>query len=188
MALYQFYLEVVPKDGLITRFGEIPNRIDTNLEKETEYLPNVITEDEKPLKSIIEECWKYSKSSPQEIIHLIDQLLPRANWGNDKNFNKGKYETEAIDNDASILISDNQDKFVYFYFGGDLREPSLKFINEMITICAKFDFMLFDRKGNLSMPKIEKIAEIIKKSNSFKFINNPMKFLTDLDEGNIQIE
>jgi hypothetical protein len=71
-------------------------------------------------------------------------------------------------------------------FRADLREKYLRFLQEMIALAKKYDWLLMDVKGNLANPKMIEIIRLIKISNSYKFVQNPMGFLTELGEGKIE--
>ncbi|MBV6440655.1 MAG: hypothetical protein EPGJADBJ_02327 [Saprospiraceae bacterium] len=58
----------------------------------------------------------------------------------------------------------------------------------MIELAKKYDWLLMDIKGNLVEPEFREVAKLIKDSNSYKFLKDPLKFLTDLGEGRIKIE
>ena len=48
MEIYQFYLAVIPREGIIKKFGEIPAKLEVDFEKRTEdFLKNENTIDDK---------------------------------------------------------------------------------------------------------------------------------------------
>lgn len=187
MAIYQFYIATIPKKGVIQHFGKIPDKLEVDFQKRTENYLN--DEDEFDYFEFIQhKCWEIAKVNSEEIINQIDQKLNRANWGNDKESNNWKTETNEVDNDAWILINPEQNQIMEFTFQADLRQPKLKFLMEMIELSKEKELLLIDRKGNLVEPEIENVIELIKKSNALKFVENPINFLTDLEKGEIEIE
>ncbi|MBK9023544.1 MAG: hypothetical protein IPL69_06140 [Saprospiraceae bacterium] len=118
----------------------------------------------------------------------IDKIVEKANWGNkNDSFNWKTYKDE-IDNDASMLIKPETEKIIELSFRADLREPNLKFLYGMLELAKNYKMMLMDRKGNLINPNFDELKTFIKMSNSFKFIENPEKFIDDLHTGKINIE
>lgn len=187
MAIYQFYIATIPKKGVTQHFGKIPDKLEVDFRKRTEIFSN--DEDEFDYFEFIQhKCWKVAEVNSREIIKQIDQILDRANWGNDQESNNWKTKTKEIDNDAWILTNSEQNQVVEFTFRADLRQPKLKFLNEMIELSKEKELLLIDRKGNLVEPEMKNVIELIKKSNALKFIENQIKFLKDLEKGSIDIE
>lgn len=183
MAIYQFYAAVFPKKGIVEYFGEIPNKLETNFQTRTENFLNFQCEDESDYFEFIQhKCWDFVETNAEEIISQIDQKLDRATWGNDKDSANWKTATEDVDNDAWILKNQEQNQIMEFTFRADLRQPKLKFLTEMIEIAKGNDLLLMDEKGNLVEPEIQKVFELIEKSNAYKFVTNPLEFLEGLHE------
>jgi hypothetical protein len=93
-----------------------------------------------------------------------------------KIFSIGTYKPE-LDNDASMCINFENEEITELSFRADLREPNLKFLNEMLELAKKYEMMLMDRKGNVLNPEFNEIKDFIKVSNTFKFIENPENLL-----------
>jgi hypothetical protein len=87
-----------------------------------------------------------------------------------------------------MLLNVETGKIEEIQFRADLRENDLKFLQEMTALANKYDWLLMDVKGNLANPEIEEIIKLIKISNAYNFVKDPMNFLTELDEGKIEIE
>lgn len=187
MAIYQFYIATIPKKGAIQHFGKIPDKFEVDYQKRTENFLN--DEDEIDYFEFIQhKCWKIAEVNSREIIEQIDQKLNRANWGNDKEANTWKIETKEVDNDAWVLTNSEQNQIVEFTFRADLRQPKLKFLNEMIELSKEKELLLIDIKGNVVEPEMAKVIELIKKSDALKFVENPIKFLSDLEKDEISTE
>lgn len=175
MAIYQYYLAFVPKIGLIKKHKIIPTKIE--ISTETGYFD-----------AKTDEYWALAKINFQDIKVGIDKIVDKADWGNDKDiFNWKTYKAE-LDNDASLCINFENEEITELSFRADLREPNLKFLNGMSELAKKYEMMLMDRKGNLLNPEFNEIKDFIKVSNTFKFIENPKKFIDDLHNGKINIE
>jgi hypothetical protein len=175
MAIYQYYLAFIPKIGLLKKHEVIPNQIE--ISTETAYF-----------EAKTDEYWELAQIPFNEIKVGIDEIVDKADWGNDIDiFNWKTYKVE-LDNDASMCINSESEKITELSFRADLREPNLKFLNGMLELAKKYEMMLMDRKGNLLNPEFNEIKDFIKVSNTFKFIENPEKFIDDLHNGKINIE
>ncbi len=176
MAIYQFYLAVIPKKGIGEYLGEIPNKLEVDFQKRAEN----ILKNEKVFdyfEFIQHKSWEIANIDSREIIKEIDQKLDRADWGNDHESNNWKTETNEVDNDSWILIDSNRHRIKEFTFRADLRQPKLKFLIEMVKLAKEKELLLIDKNGNLVEPEIEDVIKLVKKSNAYKYVQNPNVFL-----------
>jgi len=189
MAIHQFYLTAFPRKGIIEQFGDVPSKLEVDFNKRTEnFLENEFNDEIDYLEELMQKCWLFFEPNPKEIITQIDKKLERENWGNDNTSNKWKTETNNSDNDAWLLTNNEITKIEEFTFRADLRQKNLKFLKEMIDLAKNYDLILMNSKGNLSEPKMNEIGKLIEDSNAFRYVTNPIKFLSDLNEGKIIIE
>lgn len=191
MAIYQFQLTIIPRKGVLEKYGFIPERLEIDCEerKNHYYLKKdgLIDEEDKFSDALTQDWWSSTELIPIEVIHQIDKKVRRANYGDDT-WIVWKFYSHELDNDASMLINAATGKIEELQFRADLRENDLKFLQEMTALANKYDWLLIDMKGNLANPEIEEIVRLIKISNAYKFVKDPMIFLTELDEGKIEIE
>ena len=174
MAIYQYYLAFIPKVGLIKKHKIIPTEI------------SVTTEDGY-FKANTDEYWKLAEITFDNVKHEIDKIIEKASWGNEEECFNWKTYTNELDNDASMSISSETKIILQLSFRADLREPQLKFLNQMLDLAKKYEMLLMDRNGKILTPEYNEIKNYIKNSNSCKFIENPEKFLDDLSKGTITI-
>ena len=186
MAIWQFQMVIIPRKGILEKFGKIPESLEIDYEERTEHYylkkEGLIEEDDEFKDALTQDWWSSTKLQPIEIVHQIDKKVKRANYGRDT-FVNWKFNNGKVDNDASMSINEKTGQIEEIRFRGDLREEKLKFLKEMIAMAEKYDWLLMDMKGNLVQPKFNEVAKLIKISNSFKFLKDPLKFLTDLGEG-----
>ncbi|MEN9323467.1 MAG: hypothetical protein RL699_1247 [Bacteroidota bacterium] len=175
MAIYQYYLAFIPQVGLLKKYGVIPTEM------------NVTTEDGY-FNANTEQYWELAGINFDNIKLEIDRLIDKADWGNDEECFNWKTYTNEVDNDASMSVNSLTKKIEHLSFRADLRESKLKFLNGMLDLAKKKEMLLMDRKGKIFSPEYNEIENYIKNSNSFKFIENPEKFLDDLSKGKITIE
>lgn len=169
MAVYQYYLEVIPKQGILKKHEIIPLKI--NVSSETGYF-----------ESDSEIYWKEMKIIPDTIIPKIDSIIKRANWGNDKTSFNWKHYTETLDNDVSIYLDELNLTIKEFSFRADLRQKNYEFLKNMIQLGKENAWLFMDRNGLLMNPEFEEIEKSILNSNAYKFLEDPHDFLDNLPE------
>lgn len=175
MAIYQFYLAVVPKSGFLLANGNMSEKI--SVSTQTGFF-----------ESKTEVYWNLANIDPGEIMEEIDKIITRASGGNNPNGFRWKIETIECDNDASIELNDATGKIEEFIFRADLREDKLVFLIDMIELGKKYEWIFMDRQGNLANPDFEEIKQLISISNAYRFLKNPYEFLSGLGRGEIHVE
>lgn len=84
MAVYQYYLGVVPKKGIECQHGSIPKGIGVNVE--TGYF-----------ESDAEMYWKVAALQIDSIVAKMDSFVERAKWENDKTSFNWKTYSEYVE-------------------------------------------------------------------------------------------
>ncbi len=171
MAVYQYYLAVVPKQGIEKKHYSIPNEIRVNTEKGV-------------FESDAEIYWKEVEMKADDIVSKIDLIITRAKWGNDKTSINWKAYTNQVDNDAAIHLDEELLTIREFSFRADLREKDFIFLKNMIELGKENEWFFMDRKGKLMKPDFEEIKNSIRNSNAYSFLKNPIKFLENIDKKN----
>lgn len=169
MAIYQYYLAVVPKEGILKDQGLIPNEI--RVSTETGFF-----------ESDAELYWKKINKKPERIISKIDSIIKRADWGNDETSYNWKTYTENLDNDAFLALDEKTLFITEFSFRADLREDGLTFLKNMIELGKENDWMFMDRNGSLMNPNFQEIKKSILKSDAHSFLIDPIRFLENIDK------
>jgi hypothetical protein len=171
MAVYQYYLAVIPKTGIKKRHKFIPSEIKVNTE--TGYF-----------KSDASLYWEEIEKKADDIIPKLDLIVQRAEWGNDETSYNWKTYTEYIDNDASIYLDEETKSIIEFSFRADLRDNDLTFLKKMIELGKENEWMFMDRNGKLMKPDFEEIKISIGNSNAYSFLKDPIKFLKNIENKN----
>jgi len=169
MAVYQYYLGVVPKQGIEKKHNSIPNKIAVSTE--TGYF-----------ESDAEIYWKEIEMKADNFITEIDLIVKRSNWENEDTSIYWKTYSNEVDNDASIYLDEKTFTIREFNFRADLREENLKFLKNMIKLGVENDWLFFDSEGNLMSPNFEEIKNSILNSNAHSFLEDPIKFLENIDK------
>jgi hypothetical protein len=191
MAIWQFNLTAIPRIGIIEKFGYIPERLHVDFEERKQFARakkkgELDEEDFQLNDALIQNWWNSIELQPLEVIHQIDKLAKRADgYGTDLWVCwKTYFDTNdnPLDNDASLVINENTGMIEELNFRADLREKSLTFLIGMVNLAKLYDWLLMDIKGNLSEPEMKEVVKLIVDSDSFKFLQDPKKFLEDLVE------
>ena len=165
MAIWQYLLIVVPEKSIDNNYQCIFKN------NKTEFLPET------------NSFWKNFEGDIPLIISELDQIIPKANWGNETYLNwKGNGNNDE-DNDACICLSDDKTKIEEFQFRIDLRKASniTTVLHAILNLCKKNQFVLIDLKGEIFKPEMQYIRESLKTSNAMKFIADPIQFFENLE-------
>jgi hypothetical protein len=191
MAIWQFYLKIIPKKGIIEKLGFVPKKITSFIDAEGFRQYSILNPD-----TTIEEAfdnqklWDSTDVEPMKIIQQIDEYVKRRTYRekNDFIFSWKTYVRYEIDNDAWLELNEQSGKIEHLSFRADLRDKSLTFLQQMVQLAKLYDCLLLDSKGNLCEPNMYDVLQIIKLSNTFRFLQNPKQFFTDLQDGTLKIE
>jgi hypothetical protein len=191
MAIWQFYLKIIPRKGIIEKLGFVPEKIKSFIDKDGFRQYSILTKD-----STIEEvfadqnCWDSTVVEPMKIIQQIDQYVKRTTYHekNDFSFSWKTYIRDVIDNDADLDMNEQTGKIEAFSFRADLRDKSLIFLKQMVELAKLYDCLLLDAKGNIVEADIKDVIALIKVSNAYRFLVNPEQFFSDLNDGTLKIE
>lgn len=166
MAVWQYLLIVVPEDSIDSNYECIFKK------NKTKFLPET------------DSFWKNFYGDIPSIISKLDQIIPKANWGNETYLNWKGDSNKEEDNDASICLSDDKTKIQSFQFRIDLRKASniTEVLQSILNLCEKNQFVLIDLKGDIFQPNLEDIFKSIKASNATRFLNDPIQFFEDLSK------
>ncbi|MFG4001927.1 hypothetical protein [Flavobacterium aquidurense] len=164
MAIWQYLLIVVPENSIDKNYNIFENN-------ETDFLPDT------------DSFWENFDGDIPSIISELDQIIPKANWGNDTFINwKGDGNNDE-DNDACICLTDDKTKIKEFQFRIDLRKASniTNVLQSILNLCKKNQFVLIDLKGEIFKPEMQYSMESLKNSNAMKFIADPIQFFENLE-------
>jgi len=167
MAVYQYYLAVVPVTGILKRRSSKPEFI--RVSTKTGFF-----------ESDAEIYWKEIEIKADGILPKIDNIIKRDEWGNDKTSFNWKSDTGEIDNDASIFLDEQKSTIVEFSFRADLREENLTFLMNMIELGKELNWMFMDRSGKIMDPDFKELKISIQNSNAYNFLSDPKKFLESI--------
>jgi hypothetical protein len=167
MAIYQFLTFIIPQKTIEQKFNRIPKRIKFNTEN-----------DERTIR-----WWNGIKININELEKELDQIITRKSWG-DKADLVWKSEKEDFDHDVTIDYNENTRFIEEFLFRADLTDSSLTFLNSMLQICQKSGWLLMDFNGNLSKPNLKDLVRLIKSSDAYRFLKDPIDFLESIHSKN----
>jgi hypothetical protein len=167
MANYQLLTFVIPKTAIEKEFGKIPSKIDFVLNMEGHRT---------------EKWWKEISLDFKHLEQNIDMIISRADWAELEDMS-WKSEKTKFDHDASIDFDIKNNRIEEFQFRTDLRDDTLIFLNQMLNLLKKNEFILMDQKGYLCNPNLKELRELITESDSYTYLKNLVasnKLLKDL--------
>ncbi|PKV48847.1 hypothetical protein ATE84_0861 [Aquimarina sp. MAR_2010_214] len=194
MAIWQYQLNIIPKNAVLDKYGEIPEKLFIDEKGWEKYWENVNYDNGFPEPDFEDartiKWWRNTKLNIRNTANHIDKLVKRGDWSNDKDLIGWKGNTEnKEDNDCQISFDEKTEEIGEFYFRTDLRnkENAMKFMNGMLEICSKNNLMVMNTEGYLFEPNSELIFEDLRKSNAVKFLTDPVKFIEKVveNEGNL---
>jgi hypothetical protein len=185
MAAYQFNITIIPKNGLIEKYGFVPDRLFVDLKEQQQFQRDKLAKkeiDEADYKdALTKDWWHLTDVSPIEIIHQMDKILKRADYGTDTWISWKTYIFEQnleIDNDALMYINAETGKIEQLCFRADLREPSLVFLHRMLILAQLYNWIFMDTgRGFIANPNKVEVGKLIGNSNGFGFLENLRVFL-----------
>tara|TARA_R110002049_G_scaffold297788_1_gene487143 strand:+ start:64 stop:612 length:549 start_codon:yes stop_codon:yes gene_type:complete len=181
MAIYQFLTFVLPRKPIETKYGGIPKQLEIKHAEWEKYWDNWNMElNEAPEPefedAISTKWWKGIQINIAELKNEIDKIIPRASCNNES----WKIENDEVDHDLSIDYNEKENFIEDFRFRTDLRDSKLNFLNSMLELCDRNDWILMDENGNLCNPNIIELAELLKNSKAHLYITNPTDFFDNL--------
>ena len=181
MATYQFLTFVLPRKPIEKKYGGIPKQLEIKHSEWEKYWENYDVEmNEAPElefeDAITTKWWKGIQINIAELRNEIDQIIPRASWNNES----WKIENGEVDHDLSIDYNEKENFIDDFRFRTDLRDSKLNFLNSMLELCDRNDWILMDENRNLCNPNIRELAKLLKNSKAHLFITNPTEFFDNL--------
>jgi len=193
MAIYQFGFTVIPKSGILEKYGQVPERLPIDHEAWERFYQQLDLDkmDESPdfEDALTFEWWKNSNINAVSAIQIVDAIAKRAPWSNSVDSISWKNEGDDIaDEDASLGFDVQTNKIKDFSFRFDLRFGVNKFLKTLVVFCEQHGLLLMDTTGNLIEPKIELIGQLVSTSNAHRFVSNPTQFFDDLSSGRLTIE
>ena len=178
MAIWQYNLDVIPKDSIIKKHGEIPDLLfidhdswesywKKNHESKTIMQPSF--EDAKTIN-----WWDDFKLDSEKIATLIDSLVTRSIYNRENSgMTAWKGDTDnRQDNDVHLSYDPVSKTISEFRFRVDVRDKKNidTFLNGMINICKEHDLMVYNEDGKLMSPSMDLILNDLKTSNAQSFI------------------
>ena len=160
MAIWQYTLLIIPKAHFEDAYPSFMNQPVTKYRKETSFF------------------WDQAIIDFKKIEAEINKLIPKADFC----FSETLYfksPRNIGDNDCSIYFKG--DKIISFDLRVDLRSDDLKrILIGLINLCNESQFLLMNLRYEIIETEIDKILADIKKSNTLKFLTNPINFLESL--------
>jgi len=182
MATYQFLIFVLPRKPIEKKYGRIPKQLEIKHAEWEKYWDSWNMEQNEAPEPEFEDAistkwWKDIQINISELRNDIDKIITRAEYNGGTSW---KTENAKFDHDLSIDYDDKENYIEDFRFRTDLRDTKLDFLNSMLELCDRNNWILMDENGNLCNPNIRELAELLKNSKAHLFITNPNDFFENL--------
>lgn len=165
MAIYQYHVTVIPRQTILRHWNPIPDKL--------QYRDNPEFGDD----LINVNWWDNLNTNFDDIEKRIRTFADQVEWTKRTEGMKtfGNNDT----NDITICKAE-RGQLEGISFRIDLREIDRRFIDNAFAISKDLDCLLLDSQGNLFEPTLENLADKVKTSNAFMFVNSPTDFLRKL--------
>ena len=184
MAIWQYQLTIIPKESILKKYSEIPEKLFIDKEAWENYWNKWKTKSKEPeidfedAKTI--NWWQNINIDIEKTVSDIDKLITRGDWSNCINFIGWKGDSDNNqDNDCHIAYNAKTRELSEFQFRTDLRSNKnvATFLKGILEICSNNELMVMNLEGFLFEPKIKLILEDLKTSNAIAFLSDPLKFI-----------
>ena len=153
MAIWQFSVDFIPRKNLVQRFGYVPKIIDE------EILWKESLDEGVQLPISYEDF--LNVFGTKEILKWTKQSF---NWGD---YDSGSHITISYEDKTKISV------FCRLHVG-DWNE---EFAETILEFAKKCDCVLLTKNQTIIEPEINLLVGEVRKSNSFRFCNNPIEYL-----------
>jgi hypothetical protein len=164
MAIWQYKGELIPELWLIEKHGRIPATLENYLMTEDSDLDTF----ENP------HCWRDSEL-PKDLVSRVEAILP---------------PTQSWSKDALMFGDEKVTDFTIWYEGGevdaihfrwDLRQPDLEVLNQLVSLANRLGaYIVSGDRATVIEPNFDALLQDIKKSNAYRFCQDPEGFLRDI--------
>ena len=105
---------------------------------------------------------------------MLSKLLPEArSWSEE-------IRTWGVEDGDRIDLSGEDGKLEEWFLRIDLRHPSFSFLQAIVGLVQRFDGVFVSSRNYVIPPSYTKLLDHIRRSDSFRFVENPEKFFEEL--------
>lgn len=153
MAIWQFSIDFIPRKNLIQRFGEIPNAIDDEI------------------------LWKENLEEGVNLPKDFETFLNRLGQKEILEWRMNSYNWGDYDDGTHITIECNDKNKSSVYCRFNVGEMELNFVKIVLEFAKICNCVLLTKNENIIEPKLNLFIDELKKSNSYRFCNDPIEYL-----------
>jgi len=154
MAIWQYDLELVPREAACRRAGGVPTRAES-------------------LAASGRSVWESVKSIP-DLESELSRILPLGkSWSRDIKM-WGTYDGHRID-----LVFDGGN-LAQFLVRFDMRHPSRAFFHSVLRLASENSCVLLTDNGDILEPKASAVLAHLAQSDAMRFVKDPRGFLNQL--------
>ena len=179
-SVFQCYIEFIPKDSLLKKYGSIKSVFDVEENPNESFMPVHLG----LFREEINELWADCKLSIEKVLNV----LPTLNLNAGSSFHRpkvGKAIFGYLDSNYCCVDYDvNSNYITIFQFGIDItKKQTGKFVSSILEIANKMNFLVMGSDLVLFEPKMEFLDSYFRQSPAYKFIKSEVEFLKDLKAG-----
>jgi hypothetical protein len=183
MATWQFNLFLIPESSLLNRYKQIPKKLHINHETGDNH-PKTNVEGYEADDALDISWWNDLNVHTSDLFPIIEEFAAiDNNWGTGCLTNFGGIDKDVI----SISFNEDTKQIEEVSCRFDLRELNKEFIYKSLLLAQRYNCLLMDNHGILIQPNLPDLFELIKSSDTFRFVSDPEKFLNDISSGRIKI-
>lgn len=190
MAIWQYYLKVIPKESVVRRYGFVPSKLEINHDGWAKRRQDLIDGNKSEIDFEDAQTinwWKDVSFDKEAAIASIDELVRRCDWMSSGTIGWKGDTRNNQDNDVYIHFGETG-KVESFTFRTDLRNDSLDFLVGMLAVCQAHDWLVMDARGFLFEARYLDVYESMRRSNATRFLEDAERFFEDLSSGKIKPE
>ena len=156
MAIWQFAFHLLPRESVEQHFGILPLMI-----KRREF---------------DQVKWWQEPYSTLNLTGEFSKFLSKApSWSED-------IEIWGKENEDRIDVVRENGQLADLYVRVDVRKISFSFLMQVLGLAQKYNWLLLTQSNYVLFPSFGKLLSAIHRSDSFKFVENPQAFLTELEK------
>lgn len=163
MAVWQYKGEFIPESWLIARYGRIPEMLEDYLMTEDTDLDAI----EDP------QYWK-DINVPDDLVQVVESILPEAQSWSDKARMFGNDRTNEIE----VWYADG--KVDCISFSWDVSHSDLEVLNQIVSLARRLGASIVTNQARVINADMETVLKDVMQSNAYRFCKDPRAFLSEL--------
>ena len=185
MAIWQFTINIIPRESLIKRYGKIPVTLEMDWQNRLDLGKDDALNEEQKFDALSIPWWLDLNVEFNSLIVFLKQFGDLQRWTENMDGLRSYGDVES--NDVSVCFNSMTNIIEELSCRIDMRDHSFDFRERVFSIAKQYNCLLLDSQGRLFEPTNKELDKVIQLSNANRFVKNPNKFLDDLSKGVIKL-